>query len=298
MGAAFEYERYNAFQAMAAKAQWTITLTFGEQVENHAGMQKIGKLAKNGFTVEELAACAADLQAGGVAVELVRLDDPDVSGSEGAAAVLVVRGGLDALLGNAKTEPGADATPAGTAADALYAEQRALNVDKKAWMRGEVKNKNARWNLCFADEAQEPEYEYKKGRVVAYRDVPLTAAVRAALPRWLGPKAAQMLAEGNYYFGPKCYISFHGDSERKRVIAVRLGAPMPLWFQWYINRKPVGRRFENSLEGGDLYVMSEKATGHDWKKTRAPDGGDLPTLRHAAGTKRALGFKPPAVRPI
>ena len=32
----------------------TITITFGDQSENHVGMQKIGKLAENGFTINEL----------------------------------------------------------------------------------------------------------------------------------------------------------------------------------------------------------------------------------------------------
>ena len=47
------------------------------------------------------------------------------------------------------------------------------------------------------------------------------------------------------------------------------------------------------INGGDIYVMSEKATGQDWKKkvrsvpSSCPSGcrrEPLPTLRHAAGS--------------
>ena len=32
----------------------TITITFGDQAENHAGMQTIGQIAPNGFSIIEL----------------------------------------------------------------------------------------------------------------------------------------------------------------------------------------------------------------------------------------------------
>ena len=34
--------------------QSTVTLTFGDQAENHVGMQKIGKLADSGFDYNDL----------------------------------------------------------------------------------------------------------------------------------------------------------------------------------------------------------------------------------------------------
>jgi len=32
----------------------TITITFGDRAENHVGMQKIGQLAENGFSIQDL----------------------------------------------------------------------------------------------------------------------------------------------------------------------------------------------------------------------------------------------------
>lgn len=52
---------------------------------------------------------------------------------------------------------------------------------------------------------------------------------------------------------------------------------MPLYFQWYLNSKPVGMNLKIDLNSGDLYVMSEKTVGTDWKTK------SIYTLRHAAG---------------
>ena len=47
----------------------------------------------------------------------------------------------------------------------------------------------------------------------------------------------------------------------------------------YYQSKPVGVRMDFMINDGDLYVMSEKAVGHDWKKRNTY------TLRHAAGAE-------------
>ena len=72
------------------------------------------------------------------------------------------------------------------------------------------------------------------------------------------------------------------DSERKMVACVRLGASTPLHYQWFVQGAPVGDRVELLLNHGDFYIMSEKATGFDWKKRI------IPTLRHAAGAAKFL----------
>lgn len=85
------------------------------------------------------------------------------------------------------------------------------------------------------------------------------------------------------YYDPKeCGIGFHGDGERKKVVALRLGARMNLQYQWFVRSEPVGKRIEFFLDYGDLYAMREKASGNDWKKKI------IPTLRHAAGGKSSL----------
>lgn len=253
-------------------AQSTFTITFGEQAENHVGMQKIGKKADEGFTPEELRRVAAELKKLNVVCELIDLKIDGLVTEE--ACVLVIRNGVCELLGD------------DSAADELQAEQEGLEVDKKAFMRGRVVNKIARHNLCFDDESQEPDYENGKGRIIAFKDVPVTETVRVALREWFGEKADKLKGELNAYYNIKiCSIGFHGDAERKRVIAVRLGAMFPLFLQWYQHSEKVGPLFEIELGHGDIYCMSEKATGHDWKKRIEP------TLRHAAGSKKTLKLR-------
>lgn len=140
-------------------------------------------------------------------------------------------------------------------------------------------NKRARWNLCFADEGSEADYENGQGRIIAFGDVPITNAIREELPKYLGEKARGLAAEGNYYYdAKKCYIGEHGDSERRKVVAVRLGETAPLYYRWYYRHEAVSDVMTLSLRHGDMYVMSEKAVGTDWKRS------SIITLRHAAGS--------------
>ncbi len=239
----------------------TFTITFGDCAENHRGMQMLGERAEAGagFTPEELRAIAARFPT----AEYVDLGEN--------AAVLVLRDGMRLL--------GVDPT-------ALYQEQVALDHDRKVFMYGQVRNKHARWNLCFDEASQEPEYETGKGRVYAFSEVPLLSALRAALAPAFGPKADGLKAEGNYYFDvTKCGIGYHGDTERRKVIAVRMGASLPIHYQWYHRSKPVGEHFVIPLHHGDLYIMSEKAVGCDWKRS------SILTLRHATGCAKFTDVK-------
>lgn len=248
----------------------TITLTFGDQAENHAGMQTIGTMGPegSGYHHEDLLAIQSRFEALGCRVELHDLGRD--------AYLLIVRQGLPVILGQPT--------------DDLYQEHLALHerdwLDKKAKMRGRVVQKRARWNVCFDVQGQEPDYEHGKGRIVAYDDVPLTQRLRERLPDYFGEKAIQLPCEGNYYYdGSKCGIGYHGDSERRKVIAVRLGQPMSLHYQWYEQSLPVEGHYAFNMDAGDLYVMSEKAVGTDWKKRK------IPTLRHAAGCNTYTAVK-------
>ena len=48
----------------------------------------------------------------------------------------------------------------------------------------------------------------------------------------IGDKGNDLMGEGNYYYNSSEF-GFHGDAERRKVVGVRLGASMPLEFQWY-----------------------------------------------------------------
>ena len=246
----------------------TFTITFGDQAENHKGMQKIGNLASEGFNLDDLKNAMSWFEKNGAKCKLILLNDliKDIKAEE--AYILIIQNGLDFILKNKASS------------DEFYKEQQLLEKDKKAFMYGRVVNKHARHNLCFSDFDQEPHYENAKGRIINFNKLELLNHVRNKLPEILGNKAENLMAEGNYYFNDKCGIGWHGDSERKKVIGIRVGKSMPLLFNWFYKNNKIGLSYETILNHGDIYVMSEKTTGYDWKRS------NLYTLRHSAGSQK------------
>ena len=245
------------------------TITFGDVAENHARMQKIGTLHKNGYSIEQMERVQAKLNELGIETEMVDLDigaefegDDDEKVLEfEAAKVLVIRRGAQFILGEET--------------HGLIAENDALTMDKKAFMKGKVVNKVARWNLCFADEDG-------KGRIVAWKHIPKMARIRQVISEWT--EDVLLNGEANYYYDlAKCGIGYHGDAERKKVFAVRMGESMPLFFQWFQRSMPIGDPIKLDLNDGDMYMMSEKAVGFDWLKKV------VPTLRHSTGCSKFTG---------
>ena len=248
--------------AVASFDDWAITYTFCECGENHAGMERLGAMAPvgGGLSVEDLHQAAARLRADGVECTVLDLSASAPAGAVAVppAAVLVMRAVLPAVLrrgaadvAGADVAAGAAAAGDAAAADAchqqIFEEQRVLAplVDKQALMRGRVVNKHARWNLIVADAGQEPDYERGRGRVVTFERLPLLRAVRGGIAHYFGARGAGLLAEANYYYDPtQTGIGFHGDAERRIVIALRLGAPIPLHYQWFHRGAPVGARVE------------------------------------------------------
>ena len=257
-------------EVVGSNPKQAICLTFGEQSENHAGMKINGNgLAESGFSIKEMETIKASLDKKGIECELHRLDKY-LNGDENVeeAAVLLIRNGTSNLIGCSSEE--------------MMNEQLSFNWDKQYWdtRRSRVLNKHARYNVCFGEKSVEPNYEEKQGRIVKYEDVPLLYKMKLALGEFFGEKAKNMEVEGNLYFDvKKCGIGFHGDGERKRIIACSLGEKRPIHWQWYEKSKPIGPRIKFEIGGGDMYIMSEKASGYDWKKRSKK------TLRHAAGVK-------------
>ena len=254
---------------MSSELNKVYTITFGDVAENHAKMQKIGTLHDNGYSVEKLGQIQEKLSGYGLITEMVDLNVGfDERFSE--AKVLVIRRGAQFILGEETA--------------GLMAENDSLTMDKKALMKGKVVNKVARWNLCFADEDQEPNYDDGKGRIVSWGRIPKMSRIRQVISEWTEDVALN--GEANYYYDlSQCGIGFHGDGERRKVFAVRMGSTMPLYFKWFQNSEPVGEPFELVLNDGDMYIMSEKAVGFDWLKKK------IPTLRHSTGCSKFTGVK-------
>jgi hypothetical protein len=243
-------------------AHETITITFGDRGENHARMQIIGKEAEHGFTKKTLRKIQKKYEAIGIKTKLVKLSIPELVDAE-KAYILILR---DAVKN----------------ADEILRELRQVEWDEYAFMYGTVKKKHARHNVCFSEFAQEPDYKNKKGRIVQWDNVPLLKDLKLHFENLC---KLELVGEGNrYYDSRKCGIGYHGDSERRIVIGARFGKTMNLVYQWYHRGKPVGNPFIFEFNHGDLYLMSEKAVGSDWKSRT------IPTLRHSAGCKKYTGI--------
>jgi hypothetical protein len=237
----------------------TFTLTFGDMAENHKGMQKIGSFLNSGYNLSDMLDIYQKFIEIHAKTRFLTLNNN--------AYVLVVEQGLINLLGN-------------NGYQILINEQLSLEKDTKAFMYGKVVNKHARHNLCFGESNQEPDYKNGKGRVYAFNDLPQLNNLKKKLMK-LHKKNKNIVAEGNYYYDiNKCGIGYHGDTERKIVIGVRLGESLPLYYRWYKKNNHFGPTYKIRLNGGDIYFMSEKATGNDWKKSK------IATLRHATGCEK------------
>ena len=131
----------------------------------------------------------------------------------------------------------------------------------------------------MADYSQTPDILNGKGTVVDFKDYETLGSLRRAIADLLCVQLSSLVAELNHYFDlKKCGINFHGDEERRLVIGVRVGASMPLRFLWHQHGQSVGKHGRIDLDGGDVYIMSEKAVGRDTFREKR-----ILTLRHAAG---------------
>jgi alkylated DNA repair dioxygenase AlkB len=244
----------------------TITITYGENVENHVGNQQIGTTIDNGVSYKNLKKIQKNLTKQKYNCDFVDLKaflkNEYINDAEDAG-VLIVKDFVNTFFKkNDKSTT-------------IFQELAQLNWDKKCKMYGRVVNKKARHNLCFADFSQEPDYENDKGRVYNFKDLPDLDKMRKFLEKLLHE---DLNAEGNYYYDTdKCYIGYHGDTERKIVAGVRFGSDFPLYYRWYQYSEPVSAPHQIDLSSGDLYIMSDKAVGYDWKTKSTL------TLRHAAG---------------
>lgn len=268
------------------------TITFGDVAENGIGMEKLGQEYGRGLTVQELLEAEQMFKQQGMNTELVDLThaitDEDLDylrSDEGKpkaikktsrlpasmndvdAAVLIVRNGVEAFLGKG-------------AAAKLKEEQQSIQYDtrKLSQYKREVRA-IARHNVCFDDFDQDINLSQGQGTVVNFSHLPLLSYIRTHIKDYVPALGdIQLKAEGNYYYNlSQCGIGWHGDKERRIVVAVRLGETMDLNYNWWYGNTRVGNRVNMVLNDGDMYFMSDKAVGYD---TGSPS---KLTLRHCAG---------------
>lgn len=243
----------------------TITLTFGDAGENHVGMEKIGKVCDDTqlFSCDDLKHIASTLDC--------NAEYHDLSLNEQVeAGFLILRGYFNDIENN------------------LFKSLNELAWDSQYYdiRRKRVLNKHARHNLLFVNGLErDPDYCNKKGRIIDINTIDLLKVLNERIENDVNSclkrkEGSNLICEGNLYFNKMCGIGYHGDAERKKTIGCRLGDTMNLHFQWFIKHKPIDPNschYSFILNSGDVYIMSSKAVGNDWKKST------IPTLRHACG---------------
>ena len=286
-----------------------ICITNGEQGENHAGMQKIGKgLADKGYTLDNALKFKSKFEEmGGTALLYDLRDECGVNEDEvlkdycDEAFVLKFEDGVNVLFRNKiykeitkkinnrdimkykNMSKCVEKIMSKFNATKLFEEQFTFEWDKKYWdtRRSKVLNKHARHNVCYGKEKQEADYENKKGTVIAYSQLKVMRAWRKELLELLEEEDDGFVAEGNLYYDvKKTGIGFHGDAERRKVVAGNFcdeGVVRELHYIPYYFGKRVGKRFKMELRNGDMYIMIGAAAGTEWKKRL------IVTFRHAAG---------------
>ena len=264
----------------------TVTLTFGDVAESHVGMQKIGKMAENGFSLSDIKKARKWFKERGCETLLIKLNNflpESVENSEEEnhlrdakeeqrfqAYVFVARDGLQYLIN--------DSTGKDLLTEMLFYswDTKVYNVKRRV-----VQNKNARYNLNFSDRHQVSDFRIGHGTTVAWGEVPILSELRGKISESFGQTAEGLKCEGNLYtdITKNNGIGRHGDSERRKVIGVRLGKRMNMHWTWFYNNRPRGYNASIFLNPGDVYCMSEKTVGTDWMA--APK--KRYTLRHCAG---------------
>ncbi len=248
-------------------------ITFGETAILHAGSSEIGSIREHGFSVEELKKIKEKIKHKSELIILSNILPQNIQ-KENEAATLIIRDGVNLLLGSDKTKK-------------LLKEQSNIEYDKKYFdkRRNKTLNKRARYNIVFGDEEVIHSDDYKKFSIVPFTKLKYLNKIRKNLINILGEKAKNLNAEGNYYFDNKCGIGFHGDSERKIVICLSLGESSIIRYNWRMagSSERYGSNIDLKINNGDIYIMSEKATGFDWKKRSKV------RIVHAAGSEKYIG---------
>ena len=217
-------------------------------------------------------------------------------GDEDQARVLILRDWATATVGAEAWTKEVFKELSSRRWDAEYLDPNKYRTEikdgKEIKVRGKRMNKRARTNLCFvAGREQEPAVYEGKGTIYDLKKMEYLNKGVEKLRKQISDGLIEIgsktkveinVVEGNRYYNLKnTGIGFHGDTERVVVICISIGCDnYPMRWQWFKDGMPIGKPIDVILNCGDVYIMSEKAVGADWKlKSKY-------TLRHSAGADK------------
>jgi len=287
------------------------SLTCAPGGENHAGMEIIGRMpiSGEGFTAADMEGLHPYLQAlndyscFAVLMNLNELSGNDIiknKSSDHQARVIILRDWVARVIG-LDADKAIYEELAADEWDAEYLDKNKYRTEivdgVETRIRGRRMNKLARTNLCYvADREQEPAVMEGKGRIVDLKKKTMLFKAVETLKEQIAnglisigseTKVEINVVEGNRYYNlKKTGIGFLGDTERVMVICISIGCNnYPMRWQWFKDGMPLGSPIDIILNSGDVYIMSEKAVGSDWKLR------SLYTVRHSAGAEKYISLK-------
>ena len=294
------------------------SLTCAPGGENNRGMEIIGRMPikGEGFTaqdIEELVPYFRKLMNGDMKENMEKVsmlnlnkisDDKTIENLsvDDQGRVLVLRDWASKTMGAECWTKEVFKELASKRWDAEYLDPNKYRTEikdgKEIKVRGKRMNKLARTNLCFvAGREQEPAVYEGKGTIYDLKKMEyLNKGVERLRQQiadgliYIGSKTKVEInvVEGNRYYDlKKTGIGFHGDTERVVVICLTIGGGggYPMRFQWFKDGMPIGNSIDLALNDGDVYIMSEKSVGADWKLRSKY------TLRHSAGAEKYRSLK-------
>lgn len=242
-----------------SKIRKTVTITFGDVAVHKYDSAKNGKLHDSGITFEDMHRISEDFPGITEIYDLSEiLEGNRVEVKD--AYIMILRNPFPDILESLEPIMFND-TEAGTDEGFLCG----LEWDKKMIHMGKLSNKHARYGLCFSREMNNDDYkienlpDWSEGTTYNINAIPPLSCLQNCLEEM---NLGNLQAEGNYYYDlDKCYIRFHRDKERKKVIGYRLGDSMPLHFKWFFEKDSISKMLTVDLHRGDMYMMTELACG-------------------------------------
>jgi hypothetical protein len=287
--------------------QERISLTMAPGGENNRGMEIIGRMPimGEGFTAKDIGGLGMLFRKQHENIEVLNLNE--LSGNEIIQNLKKEDQGRVLVIRNWTEISGFDTNEIYNECvqdewDAEYLDPNKYRIEivdgKEVKIRGKRMNKRARKNICWAyNMEQNPAVYEGKGRIVDVLKRPILNAAVEKLKKQISnglivigskTKVEINVIEGNRYYNLKnTGIGYHGDTERVVVICLTIGGGgnYPMCWQWFNDAMPVGNNINIGLNDGDVYIMSEKAVGADWKLRSKY------TIRHAAGAKKYLSLR-------
>lgn len=231
------------------------------------------KNVKAGFSMPELKDVKKQFEAKGYICELTVLNTslpyihvmPDIPD----AAVLVIRGAARAF---------------GVDKDRLLWQLKDLSWDTKAQKKVAFANLTGRSVLHFGDIDRKADYKAKKSTIVPLRRINDLTSMADTIRKMFSYRELVLEADGDRYDDiPNAgKSSFHNPKNKLISATLHLGATMPLVFTWYYHEVHLSQNMTIELHHGDIYFLSDKATGHDGHRKA------IGTLRRAIGSQKFI----------